>query len=263
MTTIESNLLDFISEKGEWDGDFEYVDCTKALSPSGLPGIDYALNPYSGCEHGCIYCYGPGVTHSDLSRWRVVRVKRNIPERLYREVQSVEGTIGLGTVTDPYQPAEARFRLSMMCLEVLRDKGMPVHIHTKSDLVLRDIGILKDMDAVVGITITTLDDRSSLMMEPGAPVPQKRFEALRKLVDEGIRAYALIAPTTNLIQGREEEMLRRIAETGAKMVFHDPLNLRNVDDSILKRRGICASPQSRRLFDSMDGMFGLTVSGKF
>ncbi len=190
-------------------------------------------------------------------------MKRNIPERLYKEINGIEGTIGLGTVTDPYQPAEARFRLSMMCLEVLRDKGMPVHIHTKSDLVLRDIGILSEMDAVVGITITALDDRPSLMMEPGAPVPGKRFDALRGLVDAGIRAYALIAPTTNLIEGREEELLRRIADTGAEMVFHDPLNLRNVDESVLMRRGICASPRSRQRLDSMDGMFGLQVSGKF
>lgn len=260
---FESNLYDFIVGRSDWDGDFEYVDCTRALSPSGLPGIDYALNPYGGCEHGCIYCYGPGVTHSDLSRWRVVRVKRNIPDRLRMEIRNIDGTIGLGTVTDPYQPAESKFRLSMMCLEILREKGMKVHIHTKSDLVLRDADILSDMDAIVGMTITTIDDRSSLVMEPGAPVPRKRFEALKGLVDRGIDAYALIAPTTNLLLDKEDELLWMISETGAKMVFHDPLNLRNVDDSVLRRRGITASPESRRRFNSMDGRYGLTISDTF
>ena len=239
------------------------MECTRALSPSGLPGIDYALNPYGGCEHGCVYCYGPGVTHSDPRTWRVVRVKRNIPERLARELPGVDGTIGLGTVTDPYQYAERRFRLTLMCLEILRDRRRRIHVHTKSDLVLRDADILGEMDAVVGITITNTDERASKMTEPGAPLPSARLSALEGLLDAGVRAYALVAPVMSTLEGREADLLEAIAATGAKVVFHDPLNLRNVDASRLGRMGITSSPASRAKLDALGPAMGLRVSGDF
>lgn len=239
------------------------VRCTRALSPSGLPGLDYALNPYGGCEHGCIYCYAPGTTHSDVSSWRVVRVKSNIPERLARELPSVEGTIGIGTVTDPYQYAERRFRLTQMCLEILSAKNRRIHIHTKSDLVTRDIGLLSEMDAVVGMTITNIDDRISKMTEPGAPLPGARLKALGELVDAGIRSYALIAPVMSTLEGRESELMDAIAATGARVVYHDPLNLRNVDTARLDRMGIGPSPRARRTLDSLDGRNGVRVLNTF
>ena len=239
------------------------VDCRRALSPSGLPGLDYALNPYTGCEHGCVYCYAPGVTHNDPRTWRVVRVKRNIPDRLSKELPAVEGVIGIGTVTDPYQYAERRFRLTQMCLEVLRDRGRRVHIHTKSDLVLRDLGILADMDVRVGITVTNIDDRISKMTEPGAPLPGARMSALRGLVDAGVDCYALIAPVMSTLEGRERELLEAIADTGATRVFHDPLNLRNVDPSRLGRMGIGPSPSARMRIGELGRELGLDVSDSF
>ena len=242
---------------------FETVECRRALSPSGLPGIAYALNPYGGCEHGCVYCYAPGVTHSDPSSWRVVRVRRNIPDRLVRELPGVEGTIGLGTVTDPYQYAERRFRLSRMCLEVLRDRGRRVHIRTKSDLVVRDIGVLQDMDCVVGVTVTGLDPRVSKMTEPGAPLPEARLRALSELVAAGVEAYALVAPVMSTLEGRERELLEAVASTGASTVFHDPLNLTHADVSRLERMGIGPSPRARRRLDALGPELGLCVSGDF
>ena len=242
---------------------YEMVECTRALSPSGLPGLDYALNPYTGCEHGCIYCYAPGVTHTDLGSWRVVRVKRNIPERLARELPSVEGVIGLGTVTDPYQYAERKFRLTQMCLEVLRARGRRVHIHTKSDLILRDIDILGDMDSRVGVTITNIDDRVSKMTEPGAPLPGARLSALKGLVDAGIDCYALIAPVMSSLDGRERELLEAICDTGVRSVFHDPLNLRNVDPTRLERMGIGQSSVARRRIGEIGRELGLDVSDSF
>lgn len=239
------------------------MECRKALSPSGLPGIDYALNPYGGCEHGCIYCYAPGVTHSDPKEWRIVRVKENIPDRLARELPSVSGTIGIGTVTDPYQYAERRFMLTRLCLQLLRDRGRRVHIHTKSDLVCRDADILRDMDCVVGITVTTADPRTSMMTEPGAPLPAARFEAMRSLNDAGIPTYALIAPTMSTLHGHERELLQAIADTGVRKVFHDPLNMRNVDGTVLMRRGISSSPASRDRIQALGAEYGLDVSGDF
>ena len=168
----------------------------------------------------------------------MVRVKRNIPERLARELPAVEGVIGIGTVTDPYQYAERKFRLTQMCLEVLASRRRRVHIHTKSDLIIRDIDPLGDMDSRVGITITNIDDRISKMTEPGAPLPGARLSALKALTDAGIDCYALIAPTMSTLEGREMELMEAIASTGARVVFHDPLNIRNVDTTRLDRMGI-------------------------
>ena len=203
------------------------------------------------------------MTHNDPRTWRVVRVKRNIPDRLSKELPAVEGVIGIGTVTDPYQYAERRFRLTQMCLEVLRDRGRRVHIHTKSDLVLRDLGILADMDVRVGITVTNIDDRISKMTEPGAPLPGARMSALRGLVDAGVDCYALIAPVMSTLEGRERELLEAIADTGATRVFHDPLNLRNVDPSRLGRMGIGPSPSARMRIGELGRELGLDVSDSF
>ena len=225
----------------EWNGEFRVIECGRALSPSGLEEMDYALNPYGGCEHGCIYCYAPGHTHSDLRDWRVVRVKRNIADRLSRELPFAEGIIGIGTVTDPYQAAERRFRLTRSCLEILAERDREIHIHTKSDLVLRDVDILSGMKGVVGITVTTVDDRVSKMTEPGAPLPSQRLRALEGLVDAGVRAYALVAPVMSTLEGREGELVDALRGTGVGMVYHDPLNLRLVDTTRLDRMGIVPS----------------------
>lgn len=254
---MDTTLLEFMDEEKGWDGPFRIVECSRALSPSGLPEMDYALNPYGGCEHGCIYCYAPGHTHSDLSTWRVVRVKRNVVERLAKELPYVEGTIGIGTVTDPYQGAENRFRLTRRSLEVLRSKERRVHIHTKSDLILRDLDILRDMDVVAGMTITTVDDRISKMTEPGAPLPGARLKAVSEMVDAGIDTYVLIAPVMSTLQGKEGELIDALAESGVKVVLHEQLNLKLVDTERLDRMGISASASSDRVLSRLCLQHGL------
>ncbi|MDR2846379.1 MAG: radical SAM protein, partial [Candidatus Methanoplasma sp.] len=116
-----TDLIEF-TDKEEWDGYYQVVECKRALSPSGLPEIDYALNPYGGCEHGCVYCYAPEVLHTEWKDWRVVKVRTNIADRLAKELVGLSGTVGIGTVTDPYQYAEKRFLLTRSCLEVLKAK---------------------------------------------------------------------------------------------------------------------------------------------
>lgn len=245
--THDTTLSEFSGEALEWTGEFRLVDCSRALNPSGLPEYDYALNPYGGCEHGCVYCYAVDHTHSDPSTWRVVRVKRNIADRLARELPYVEGSIGLGTVTDPYQAAEGRFRLSRACLEVLASKGRTVRVLTKSDLVLRDADLLRDMDAEVGVTVTGLDDRISRMTEPGAPLPSARLRALSELTSRGVRAFALVAPLMSSVDGREGELADALRETGIRLIECDGLNTRAVSpDRIrrLERMGIRRSPET-------------------
>lgn len=172
-------------------------------------------------------------------------------ERLVKELPFVEGTIGIGTVTDPYQGAENRFRLTRRSLEVLKAKERRVHIHTKSDLVTRDIDLLSGMDVVVGMTITTVDDRVSKMTEPGAPLPAARIEALSRLLDAGIDAYVLIAPVMSTLQGREGDLIDALRATGVKIVFHENLNLKLVDTERLDRMGITPSQSSDRVLSRL------------
>ncbi len=220
-----SNLNDFL-ETGEWEGAFKSVECTRALSPSGIPGLDFVLNPYGGCNHGCVYCYAPEVTHQPWDTWRIVKVRTNIATRLAKELKYAEGVIGLGSSTDPYQYAEARFQITRDCLTVLKRFDRTVHIITKSDLVTRDIDLLKEMDCTVGITLTTLDERMSKITEPGAPMPERRLAALKELVDSGIKAYAMAEPMMSHIEGHEEEFIEAIASTGTRRIEIGPVGYR-------------------------------------
>ena len=222
-----ANLYDFI-EKGEWDGKFRTVECSRALSPSGIPGLDFVVNPYGGCNHGCVYCYAPEVTHSDWKDWRVVKVRSNMATRLARELKNIDhnAIIGLGSSTDPYQYAESRFQITRDCLTVLKRFNSTVHIITKSDLVTRDIDLLKEMDCTVGMTITGIDERMSKITEPGAPMPERRLAALKELIDNGITAYVMGEPMMSQIEGHESEYVEALASTGVRSIEVGPVNYR-------------------------------------
>ena len=232
-----SSLLEF-SGDGTPSGRYEIIHCKRALSPSALPDMDYALNPYSGCEHGCVYCYAPEVTHSEWSNWRVVRVKANIVERLSKELPNVDGIIGIGTVTDPYQSVESSFCLTRRCLEKLAREGGRIHMHTKSDLILRDMDLLKQLEGMIAVTVTGIDDRYSKMTEPGAPLPARRLNALRELTEAGLDAYALIGPVLSHIEGKEEGFADAVASTGVRKAYIDRLNTRPLLGERLARMGI-------------------------
>lgn len=217
------------------------------------------MNPYGGCEHGCVYCYAPEVTHRPWDGWRVVRVKYDIAERLAKELHGLTGTIGIGTVTDPYQGAEARFMLTRRCLEVIEKRGNPVRLHTKSPLVLRDLDILRSIPSRVEITVTGTDRRNSLITEPGAPLPEERLRALGTLVGEGIEAYALIEPVLAHLEGREEELCDAVAATGVGTVLLGGLNGRPGLTARLTRMGLRGSPAAAvRIRDGMERR-GITV----
>ena len=244
--TGAQTLLDYDVEATDWDGPYELIQCKKALHPSNLAPVKYSLNPYSGCEHGCVYCFAPGYTHSDFSKWRVVRVKTNIVERLSKEIDHTEGMIGLGTVTDAYQAAEGRFRLSRLCLELIHDKKRSVSIITKSPLVLRDLDILSDMESVVAFTITNTDPKICRITEPGAPVASERLDALKKLVENGIETCVFIAPVLNTLEGHEHDLAQSIADTGTKNVFIDPFKPKGSDVDRLHRMNIGQSTKAEK-----------------
>lgn len=207
-------------------GPYEVVECRRALSPSKLPDMDYALNPYSGCAHGCVYCYAPEVTRAEWSGWRIPKVKSNVVSRLSMELPHVSGIIGIGTVTDPYQPVEGKFMLTRRCLEVLKAHSFPIHLHTKSDLILRDLDLLSGMEGKIGVSVTGVSERDSKITEPGAPLPKARFEALTALVDAGVDAYALVGPVLNHLEEKEAEFVEAIVSAGVRTVYLDPLNSR-------------------------------------
>ena len=193
---------------------------SSALTPSGLEGFDWALNPYMGCAHRCAYCYAPSVLGLDRVTWGCsVEARQNLPALLSRELRRKEqGVVGISTVTDPYQPAERRYQITRFCLERLSRHDWPVCVLTKSDLVVRDIDLLEAFsDCEVGLTVTTLDEHQRRLMEPGAPPVARRLAAMRLLSDSGIPTYAFIGPiypTSNLDELRE--LVRRVHEAGAR-----------------------------------------------
>ena len=160
---------------------------------------DYAVNPYVGCGHACIYCYAKFMKRftGHREQWgEFVDVKINAPEILLREIRKKKkGNVWISGVCDPYQYAEEKYMLTGKCLEILVENGWQVTIQTKSPLVLRDLGILKkSAGAEVGFTITTGDDGVRGIFEANASPVEKRIEALGILHAEGIRTYAMIAP---------------------------------------------------------------------
>jgi DNA repair photolyase len=159
----------------------------------------YVVNPYSGCQHGCSYCYArfmKRVTGHKEPWGGFVDVKINAAELLRCEIKKKKkGRVWVSGVCDPYQPLEAKYRLTRQCLEILARNTWPVIIQTRSPLVLRDIDILKDApDFEVGFSVTTADDTIRKLFEPEAPPISDRIKALSELHKAGIRTYAMIAP---------------------------------------------------------------------
>ena len=205
------------------------VSCSTALSPSSLPGLDYALNPYRGCSIGCVYCYSPAVLREVRPWGRFVDVKRNVPAVLARELKrKPRGVVGIGTVTDGYQPLEARYRLTRYCLEQLARFAFPVSIQTKSSLVLKDLDVLNRLaDVEVGVTVTTLDEVLRRRFEPFASPSERRIETLRRLNDAGIRTWAFVGPILpSTTEATAEPLLRSIAAAGTRHVMFDRLRYR-------------------------------------
>jgi len=180
----------------------------KALSKSGLPEYDYSLNPYIGCQHACVYCYAIDFTRGEPSeKWgEVVYVKINLIPVLMREIRKYRsGVVGVSTITDPYIPIEARYKLTRRSIELLLAHGFRVSIQTKSALVIRDLDVFrKYRDRVdVGFTITTLDPSIKKLIEPYSSHPLAIERALRKISSEGIKTWIFIGP---IISGINDDL---------------------------------------------------------
>jgi DNA repair photolyase len=198
---------------------------------------DYAINPYVGCAHACVYCYAKFMKRftGHTERWGdFVDVKINAPELLAREIKKKKkGRVWISGVCDPYQPLERRYMITKRCLSVLADNDWPFSIQTKSPLVLRDIEILKGAaDAEVIFTITTADEKIRRMFEPGAPPVKKRIEALAELHAAGISTCAMIAPVLPGAEGLVSELKGKVDN-----VLVDRLNY-HYADWLYKKHGM-------------------------
>ncbi|KAB2945956.1 MAG: transporter [Candidatus Methanoperedens nitroreducens] len=204
------------------------VKVKTALSPSKLPGLEYALNPYRGCAHACVYCYAPSVIHWDKGKWgELVEVKVNLPRILSKELRvKKKGVVGLGTVTDPYQPAEKKYEITRRCLELLSLHDFPVCIQTKSSLVLRDMDLLKSFSNLeVGVTLTALDESVRAKMEPGASTVEERLRALEELSKNGINTWVFLGPVMPYITD-VDALVDTIAKVKPKYMLVDRLRLK-------------------------------------
>jgi DNA repair photolyase len=201
-------------------------------------GFDRSINPYRGCEHGCIYCFArPSHAYHDLSPGLDFEsrlfAKPDAPILLRAELAKrgyVVNPIAFGTNTDPYQPIEADWRITRQCIEILAETGHPLTITTKSDRVVRDIDLLAPMAArglaAVALSITSLDPKIAMTVEPRAPSPERRLAAVRKLSAAGIPTFVSIAPVIPAITDHEmEHILERAAEAGAHAAFFLPVRL--------------------------------------
>jgi DNA repair photolyase len=207
--------------------------------------FDRSINPYRGCEHGCVYCFArPTHAYLGLSPGldfeSKLFMKPNAPALLERELSAagyLPKVIAIGTNTDPYQPIERRYEIMRGILEVLERAGHPVGIVTKSALVLRDLDILSRMarrDLVkVAISVTTLDPKLARLMEPRASTPPRRLEALRQLLQAGVPASTLVAPIIPAINDAEiERILEAVASAGVRhagyVLLRLPLEVRDL-----------------------------------
>ena len=207
------------------------IDATrKIITRNESPDIsfDRSINPYRGCEHGCVYCFArPTHAYLGLSPGldfeSKLFMKPNAPELLERELSAPRyrpRTIAIGTNTDPYQPIERLYEVMRRILEVLDRAGHPVGIVTKSNLVLRDLDILARMASrnlvKVALSVTTLDATLARVMEPRAPTPPRRLDALRQLSAAGVPTSVMVAPIIPAINDAEiERILDAAAAAGA------------------------------------------------
>jgi DNA repair photolyase len=190
-------------------------------------GNNYNMNIYKGCSHGCIYCDSRSECYQ-VENFDEVRAKENALVLIEQELKSKRrrGIIGTGAMSDPYNPFEKEFKLTRGALELIDRYGFGISIATKSDLISRDIDILKAISAhspvIVKMTITTADDKLCKKIEPNVAASSKRFAAIKKLSGEGIFVGILLMPLLPYIEDTEENIssiIKLAHESGAKFIF--------------------------------------------
>lgn len=214
-----------------------FVDAKGILTgKNGLAG----MNVYRGCTHGCIYCDSRSACYRFTHPFEDVEVKQNAPDLLEKALKSKRRPcmIGTGAMSDPYQPCEAKLGITRRCLELIRDYGFGAAVQTKSDLILRDIDVLDDINrrakCVAQLTLTTYDDALCALIEPNVCNTRRRIEVLEAMQARGIPTVVWLAPILPFINDTEANVLpilEACARTGVKGIvcFGMGLTLREGD----------------------------------
>lgn len=236
------------------------VECKSAIGKCGFPGGGWAINPYVGCGHGCLYCYARFIkrfTNHNEPWGSFVDCRINIAEVLRKQLKSEkykDGPIYIGTVTDPYQPLEKKYRLTRKILEILKDYPAPVSILTKSDLITRDLDLLKKFKNIdVNFTINNLDEKWKSLTEPYSSSVEERLAAAKNLAKEGVTVLALMGPYWPHFTNPEKLFLK-FREAGISYVFTESFNTTGGNfwevEQILKKHYPGLLPEIKRiLFD--------------
>jgi DNA repair photolyase len=221
--------------------DYREEPCKGALNRVQGMGFDWSLNPYMGCVHRCTFCYVRAFERraerpSDDRYGRSIRVKVNVVEVLRAELARASWdreTVAIGAATDPYQPAEGRYRLTRGCLEALADARNPLNIITRGPMIVRDVDVLVEAARRAKVSVTfsipTLDEDVWRRTEPSTAHPRQRLRALKTLVDAGVRASVGMAPILpGITDGPSQlaEVVRAAREAGACGVWANLLFLR-------------------------------------
>jgi DNA repair photolyase len=201
--------------------------------------FDYCVNPYTGCQIGCSYCYARLFMRrysGHKEAWgEFVDAKMNGPEILRKQLQRAKrGTVWVSSVCDPYQPLEKKYKITQRCLKELVKKQFPVNIQTKSKLALRDLDLFQEFEEIeVGFTITTDDEGVARQFEPRATPVKDRLKALEKIHASGIKTYAFIGP---ILPGNPEKLGQNL-EGKVDYVYIDRMNYLSSIKGLSKQLG--------------------------
>ena len=224
------------------DVEYQEVECKSALNPVKNMGFSWSLNPYTGCEHRCAFCYVRAFElradrPSDDRYGRTVRIKTNVAAVLRGELSRRswrKETIVIGAATDPYQPAEGRYRLTRQCLLALRDFSNPTAMITRGPMIVRDIDVLSELarraDVHITFSIPTVDDDVWRKTEPGTAHPRQRLRAITQLVDAGIDVGVGMAPILPGLSDKPEmleDVIKAARAAGATGLWAGMLHLKD------------------------------------
>ncbi len=199
---------------------------TKVKDGGEWYGVDYNMNLYRGCSHGCIYCDSRSDCYH-IENFDTVRGKENILHILENELSKkrVKGVVGIGAMSDTYNPMEIKYQQTRGALQLISKYGFGVSIDTKSDLILRDIDLLKEINSknnvIIKFTITTPDDKLSKIIEPNVCISSKRLEAIKILNDNGIFTGIMMNPVLPFITDKEDDIKKLVklaSSYGAKFI---------------------------------------------
>jgi DNA repair photolyase len=219
---------------------YQEIKCKSVLGTFGMLETQfwtsYCFDPYNNCEFNCVYCHAAAHKYDGARDFSApVYAKTNAPQVLTNELSYFKrkGIVKLSLNTDLYQPAEKKYRITRQILEVLNKNDWPFSIGTKSDLVLRDIDLISQASQKAGccvaLTVTTLDEKLAKLLEPNAPPPKRRLEAVRRLSNEGIKVGVWLVPLIPYVTDTEQNMsqvIKAAVDNGAQFVLSGMLDMR-------------------------------------